>query len=58
MIDERVFPPTCVCNPEYWLKYVDKIPKVCRKYKGDGQEQCWHCEHTQECHSGLDEEEE
>ena len=42
-------PNTCVCDPGTWLDPAN-IPAVCKKYKGDGEENCETCEHDKKCH--------
>lgn len=50
---ERLTPYTkpdgCVCDPaEYWNP--ENIPPVCSQYNGDGDCNCFTCEHDLECH--------
>ncbi|GEM_PF-2811499 len=50
---ERLTPYTkpdgCVCDP---IEYRDpeNIPPVCSQYNGDGECNCFTCEHDLECH--------
>ena len=44
----KIMPTGCVCDSSGWL--TDKIPSICDEYKGDGYNNCDHCEHDKECH--------
>jgi hypothetical protein len=45
-------PDGCVCDFGEWdLANLKAIPKPCRKYEGDGKQNCLKCEHDKACHT-------
>ena len=47
VFEAKSMPEGCVCGVRTWG---DTVKPICAKYAGDGNENCYQCEHDKACH--------